>query len=244
MYKAVLSWIVLSAAAAANAQTLHVYGPGGPLAPMKECAELYSRQTHQAVQVTAGPERQWFAAAYKNADIIFDGADYMLTQFDQQHPGFLESGSRSELYRRAIGILVRKGNPKHIAALTDLIKPGIKILDVNGAGQLGVWEDLAGRNNDIEQLQKHIALSVADSADGTKQWNANLSFDAWITYASWQKRLSETTDLVEFPPEQKIYRGTPIAIAERSEHKKAAVSFLRFLKTDQAHAIFTKWGWE
>lgn len=118
----------------AASQTLHVYGPGGPLVPMKECAEVHTKQTHIPVEVMAGPEDKWMTSAQGNADVIYGGAEYMLTQFGQKHPGFLQDGSHWELYRRAIGILVRKNNPKHIRDLADLTKPGIKILDVNGAG--------------------------------------------------------------------------------------------------------------
>ena len=241
--KLLITMISLSLTAIAAGQTLHVYGPGGPLAPMKECAEVYTKQTHMPVEVIAGPEDKWMTSARGNADIIYGGAEYMLTQFGQQHPGFLQEGSRSELYRRAIGILVRKNNPKHIHNLTDLTKPGIKILDVNGAGQLGVWEDLAGREDLIGALQNHIAASAVNSAEGIKQWDENPSLDAWITYDSWQKRLPTTTDVVRFPREKTLYRGTPVAIASRSEQKTEAAAFIKFLHSEQAHAIFIKWGW-
>ena len=227
----------------AAGQTLHVYGPGGPIAPMKECAELYTNQTHIQVEVMAGPEDKWITSAQSNADIIYGGAEYMLTQFGQKHPGFLQEGSRSELYRRAIGILVRKNNPKHIHDLADLTKPGVRILNVDGAGQLGVWEDLAGRKNLIGPLQEHIAVSSVNSAEGIKQWDENPSLDAWITYDSWQKRLPTTTDLVRFPREMTLYRGTPVAIASRSEQKTEAAAFIKFLHSEPAHAIFLRWGW-
>jgi accessory colonization factor AcfC len=43
--------------------TLHIYGPGGPFAPMKECSDLFSKQTGIPVKVTAGPEATWIKAA-------------------------------------------------------------------------------------------------------------------------------------------------------------------------------------
>ena len=244
MYKQLLATIVFGVSTLAGAQSLHVYGAGGPLAPLKECAEAFTNQTQVSVEVTAGPESKWFAKAQGDADVVYGGAEYMLTQFDQQHPGFLQLGSRSELYRRAIGILVRKHNPKHIHVLADLTKPGIKILDVNGAGQLGVWEDLAGRQGLIASMQEHIGVSVENSAQGIKQWNEDPTLDAWITYASWQKRLVETTDLIALPPNNSLYRGTPIAIASRSTQRAAAAAFIQFLYSAQAHAIFVKWGWK
>jgi accessory colonization factor AcfC len=226
-----------------SAQTLHLYGPGGPLAVMKECAAVYQKSSGLEVVVEGGPEKEWFPAAQRDADLIFGGADYMLTQFALDHEGFLRKGSRVELYDRAMGILVRPGNPKAIRSLSDLTGPGVRILDVNGAGQVGAWEDLIGRLHLIAEFQRNIALSVPSTADGVKAWDAHPELDAWITYESWVKRLPTTTALVRLPEDERLYRGTPIAVAERSTHSEQAAAFIKFLQSPQAHAIFVKWGW-
>ena len=233
----------LSISTAGFAQSLHVYGPGGPLAPMKECAMLYQKTSGVQVVVQAGPEKQWFPAAQQDGDVIFGGADYMLTQFALDHEGFLLEGSRVELYDRAVGILVRPGNPKGIRSLGDLTNPGVHILDVNGAGQLGLWEDVAGRLQLISGFQHNVALSVANSAEGIKAWDARPELDAWVTYESWAKRLPTTTTLIQLPPSERLYRGTPIAVTGRSTNVQQATAFIKFLQTPQAHAIFVKWGW-
>ena len=235
--------LIASLAGSACAQTLHVYGPGGPLAPMKECAALYQQKTGVRVEVTAGPEEQWFAAADTDADIIFGGAEYMLTEFDLDHKGFLLSGSRVELYDRAVGILVRPGNPKHIRSLFDLAKPGVQLLDVSGAGQTGLWEDLAGRKGLIRGIAPNISVSVSNTAEGLKLWRTRPELDAWISYESWAKRMNGQADLVRLPESERLYRGTPAAIANRSTFQDQARSFLTFLQSSQAHAVFVKWGW-
>ena len=92
-----LTGVILCASmmAMAAGQSLHVYGPGGPLAPMKECAELYQQKTGVKVQVTAGPEKAWIDSAQTDADVVFGGAEYMLTQFDLEHKGFLRGRAQS-----------------------------------------------------------------------------------------------------------------------------------------------------
>ena len=62
----------------------------------------------------------------------------------------LDDKSRVELYVRPAGILVRKDNPKKIKSFDDLTRSGVRIVDVNGAGQLGLWEDLAGPRDSEE----------------------------------------------------------------------------------------------
>jgi accessory colonization factor AcfC len=228
----------------AQEPTLHVYGPGGPLGPMQECADMFGKTNHAQVVVTAGPEPKWFAQAQKDGDVIFGGADYMLTDFGLKHPGMLDDKSRVELYVRPAGILVRKGNPKNIRTLADLARTGVRIVDVNGAGQLGLWEDLAGRAGLIPGIQKNIAVSLGNSAEAISHWKSDPELDAWITYESWHYRLTDITDLVKLPKAQKLYRGTPIAITKAALNRALAEKFIAFLQTPQAHAVFQKWGWK
>lgn len=227
-----------------KARVLNVYGPGGPLGPMKECAEIFSQAHAVEVKVTAGPEDKWINQAQQDADIIFGGAEYMLTQFVQKHPGLVDEKTRAELYIRAAGILVRKGNPKRIKSLADLTKNGVRIVDVNGAGQLGLWEDMASARGLIPGIQKHIALSVGTSADAIEKWKAMPELDAWISYESWHYRLQDVTDLVRLPEKEKLYRGTPIAITTNSQNKELASEFIKFLQSAQGHTVFRKWGWK
>ncbi|MCG3088951.1 extracellular solute-binding protein [Sporosarcina cyprini] len=227
-----------------NDHVIRVYGPGGPLGPIKEAAEKFSAETGIQVEVTAGPEGKWIDQAKQDADIIFGGSEYMLQNFIFTYPEVIDTKSRTELYPRAAGILVRKGNPKKIESLEDLTKKGVKIIDVNGAGQLGLWEDLAGRKGLIEGISQNIKVSVKSSAEAIDLWKSNSSTDAWITYESWHYRLQDVTELVELPEEDKLYRGTPIAVTKITDQKKEAQQFINYLKTEESHEIFQKWGWK
>jgi accessory colonization factor AcfC len=237
-------FLCISLQVTAQQPVLRVYGPGGPLGPLQECADLFSAANQVKVVVTASPEPQWFSQAQKDADLIFGGADYMLTDFALRQPAILDEKTRVELYVRPAGILVRKGNPKNIKSIADLARPGVRILDVNGAGQIGLWEDVAGKLGLIPAIQKNIAVSVRNSVQALDQWRADPKLDAWITFESWAYRLSEVADLVRLPEAQKIYRGTPIAIAKTAPNRELAEKFIAFLQTDQAHAVFQKWGWK
>lgn len=224
--------------------TLYVYGPGGPFGPVNECARIFGEQNKFPVKVVAGPEKKWIAEAKQNADVIFGGAEYMLTQFTSDHPELIDALSRTELYKREAAILVRPGNPQNIRTVNDLTKPGIKLLDINGAGQLGMWEDIAGKQNLIAEIQKNIGGSYANTALGIEAWNKDHSYDAWISYASWHNRLKETTSLVKIPKKQTLFRGTPVAIAAITDQRESALAFIAFMKSPAGHAIFKKWGWE
>lgn len=227
----------------APVRVLHVYGPGGPLAPMQEAAERFGVERGVEVRVTGGPEAQWIDRARQDADLIYGGAEYMLSQFAMKHAGLVDGSTREELYVRASGVLVRKGNPKKIRTLEDLARPGIRLLDVEGAGQLGMWEDMAGTAVLIDGLQKNMAAVAGNTAEGIEKWRSMPELDAWITFESWHYRLKEETDLVRLPESQRVHRGTPIAITTISPEKALARDFIRWLKSPAGKAIFLKWGW-
>jgi accessory colonization factor AcfC len=195
------------------------------------------------VQVDGGPEERWLAKAEKDADLVFGGAEYMLSDFARRHPDFIDPATRASLWVRPAAILVRKGNPKRIRSLRDLSKEGVKLLDVNGAGQSGLWEDLAGRKGLVAALQKNIAVSTSNTAEGIAAWRSRPELDAWITFASWHERLRDETDVVPFPPADRLYRGTPIALTRRSKSRELALSFVDYLQTEECHALFRAAGW-
>jgi len=229
---------------AKSQDTLFVYGPGGTGAAMEEAAKVFSKKNSIPVKVIAGPEAKWIEQANNKADIIFGGAEYMLDQFIMHHPGMVDSTTRRELYKRGAGILVRPGNPKKITSLQDLTKPGLHLLNVNGAGQMGMWEDLAGRQNLIEGIQKNIKKSFANTALAIDAWKSDKSYDAIIIFSSWYYRLKDVSQLIKIPPAQTVYRGTPVAITTITNQKREAHQFIHFLLSAQGHSIFNKWGWE
>lgn len=235
------SFLAVTPLSFAQQQVLRIYGPGGPLEPMKECAAIFARDNGIRAEVVAGPESKWIEQAKKDADVIYGGAEYMLTQFIQRNPGVVDEKTRDSLWVRAAGILVRKGNPKKIRSISDLARQDVRIIDVAGAGQLGMWEDLAGEL--IPVIQRNIVISVPTSAEAIDIWKYDTTIDAWITYESWQLRLNDVADLVRLAPGRTVLRGTPIAVATTSDQGELARSFIRFLHTETAHAIFRKWGW-
>ncbi len=139
---------------------------------------------------------------------------------------------------------MRKGNPKGIKSLEDLTGPGIYLMEVNGEGSLGLWEDLAGRKGLIPDIRKKIAITVETNAEAIEKWEATPALDAWVTFESWHYRLKEITDLVKLPKDERVYRGTAAVATYFYKNREPARKFLEFLKTPECHAVFQKWGWE
>jgi accessory colonization factor AcfC len=228
----------------ATGQALRVYGPGGPKGPFEECAQQFAKQTGIPVVVTAGPESEWITRALGDGDLVYGGSEYMLTQTSLDHPCFLDEATRVTLYVHTSGVLVRPGNPKKIYTLEDLTAPGVKVLDVQGAAQLGMWEDAAGTATLMNGIRRNIRRWVATHADAIAQWNAHpADFDAWFTFASWHYRLLADTELAPLPPAQVVSRGTPVALTARTTQAGTARHFVAFMQSEAGRAIFQKWGW-
>lgn len=244
----VLSAIDQEAAFAEKATViLKAYGPGGPAPAMREAAKVFGAQRGITVEVIAGPTPTWKDQAMKDADLIFSGSEYMMTDFIRKDlPGLIDVSTIRSLYLRPSAILVRPGNPKGIKGVKDLARPGIKILVVEGAGQVGMWEDVAGRTGNIklvDGIRRNIGFFAVNSAEAKKIWNSDMTYDVWLIWTIWQKESPASADLVNTEPEHTIYRSCGIALTHRSEQKALAKEFVNFLQSNEGQEIFVKWGW-
>lgn len=226
---------------------LKAYGPGGPAPAMREAAKVFGDKRGIRAEIIAGPTPTWKDPATKDADLIFSGAEYMMTDFVQKDlPGLIDTATIRTLYLRPSAILVRPGNPKGIKGVKDLANPGLRVLVVQGAGQTGMWEDVAGRTGNVklvDAVRRNIGFFAPNSAEAKKIWSSDLSYDVWLIWTIWLKESPASADLINTEPENTIFRSCGIAITHRSEKKALAKEFVDFLTSAEGQEIFMKWGW-
>lgn len=214
---------------------------------MKEAATEFEKMSGVKVEVSAGPTGKWLDKAKSDADLIFSGSENMMTDFVYAMGDQLSHQNVTPLYLRSYAILVRPGNPKHIKGVEDLFKPGLKVLVVNGAGQTGTWEDMAGHRGDIRSviaLRKNIASYAKNSAEAKQTWVDNKSIDVWLIWNIWRFANPKLADIIPIEPGYTIYRDSAIAITTRAQEKKAAHDFVDFLQSKDGAKIFARWGWK
>lgn len=240
--------LALSNISSAQAQeTIYVYGPGGPAPAMKEAAAVFEKETGTKVEVTAGPTPKWIEQAKTKGDIIYSGSENMMTDFTYQLEGQIKSDQVIPLYLRPMAILVRPGNPKKIKGFEDITKPGVKVLVVQGAGQTGAWEDIAGRLGSIQtvrSLRSNIVDYAKNSALAKKAWIDQPDIDAWLIYNIWQVANPKLADVVEIEPQYAIYRDAGVVLTQRAQANPQAKDFIKFLQSEKGEKIFVKWGWK
>lgn len=237
--------LAVTTALGAQADTLRLYGPGGPTPAMKEAAAVFSAETGHKVEVTAGPASRWMDKARADADLIYSGSENMMTAFFAAHGDIVEE-SVIPLYMRPSAILVRKGNPDGFTGLRSLLQPGVNIMVVQGAGQVGMWEDAVGRMRNIGQLRAfrdNIVFRAPNSGVARQRWTEDSSIDAWLIWNHWQIDNPDLADMVAVEPDLAIYRDTGIGLTTRGTKNPVAADFITFLQSETSSRIFAAHGW-
>jgi len=242
----IILFFCMNAFVFAQRDTVYVYGPGGPYPPIKELAETFEKKNDIKIIITKGPADSWLNKAKENAELIYSGSEFMMTNFWYQLSDELNIAEVEPLYLRKSGLLVRPGNPKRIMALDDLLRPGLKILVVNGSGLTGLWEDILGQTRDIGKLKatrKNISYYAKNSAEAKQIWLKNPDVDVWITWNIWQKANVTFADFVELEDKYTLYRDFGIVLTNQGKGSSYAKAFFDYLQSNEAKPVFKKWGW-
>lgn len=226
---------------------VYVYGPGGPAPVLKELASMYEQKTGEKVIVTAGPASAWMEEASTKADVIYSGNSAMMDTFISKLGGKLSAEKIEVLNIREAGIIVRPNNPKKIKNFKDLLKKDIKVMVVNGAGQVGLYEDMAlkhGKRENLIALRKNIKVFAPNSKSAVESWNSDSSIDALIIWKHWANVIgSDKAEFVRSGKGSVVYRASEIAVVNDSPNAKQAQDFINFIKSPEAQKVWVENGW-
>jgi sulfate transport system substrate-binding protein len=153
--------------------------------------------------------------------------------------------------------VVRKGNPKHVQAWADLIKPGIEVITPNPFTSGGArWNVMAAYgamlkrgsspNYAIAYLSKlfdHIAVQDKSARESLQTFISGKG-DVMLAYENEALLAQKNGSDVDFVvPDQTILIENPVAVVSGSQHAQEARAFVDFLHTPQAQAIFASHGY-
>jgi accessory colonization factor AcfC len=154
-------------------------------------------------------------AAKTNADLFYSGSENMMTDFTSLFSGQIDPVTIDPIYARSAIIMVHPGNPKNIKGFEDLLRPGVTVIIVQGSGQTGLWEDIAGRAADvaiIRALRSNIVAFEPDTATAHGVWNGPNPPDAWIALASEHGAHPDESEAIPLRPNLSIIRDAGIAL--------------------------------
>jgi accessory colonization factor AcfC len=230
---------------------VYIYGPGGPAPAIKASSFAYTEK-HQDTEVfvDAGPTGNWLKRAQTvptQADIVFSGSEAMLDDFRKDF-NFVEE---TTIFARPSALLVRKGNPKDIKGIKDILgRQDVKVMVVQGAGQVGMWEDVIGRTGQVQNynLFKRLMVTAPNSGVALQKWkdkNDKDNVDVWLIWNHWQITNDDVADAVAIEPEYTIHRPATIALTDSGSKNKQAIAVYKYFTTDlTVTKIFKGLGWQ
>jgi molybdate transport system substrate-binding protein len=139
-------------------------------------------------------------------------------------------------------ILVRKGNPKGIRGLKDLLKPGTKLgLGDPDACAIGRTSKKILEKNNIkwEDVEENLAFPSLTVNELGMQIQAK-SLDAVIVWDAVAKYYSDYGDEILIPLEKNVISTIDIGVLKFTKHKELAEKFVDFVNSEAGKAILKK----
>ena len=244
-------WVALAAPAGAQpVAPIRVFGPGGPAPAMRAVAEAFRAAYGIPVEIIAGPTPGWAGRVPAEGDMIVSGAEYMMDDFMTQFREVLDPVTRTTLFLRPSALLVRRGNPRRITGLRDLLaRPPAeaRILATGGAGQVALWEDVAGRTGDLALLRamrERIVLVAPNTGAAQQEWRGKPdAYDVWLVWNHWQIAAPVHADLVEIEEPFRIWRSSGTVLTKTGAARAEVRRFAAFLAGPEGVQIFARFGW-
>jgi len=142
-------------------------------------------------------------------------------------------------------IFVRKGNPKNIRGLQDLLQPGLKLgLGDAKACAIGrtTQQILAKNNIAWEQIEKNVAFQSLTVNELGMQIQAQ-SLDAVIVWDAIARYYSEYGDQIPIPAEKNVISTVDIGVLKFTKNRELAEKFVDFLTSESGQEIFKKYDY-
>ncbi|WP_344660754.1 molybdate ABC transporter substrate-binding protein [Catenulispora subtropica] len=150
------------------------------------------------------------------------------------------SGTAATFVRNQLVIAVPKGNPKHIASLADLTKPGVKVVECAAQVPCG-----AAANKALTAA--NVKLTPVSLEADVKSTLAKLTLgeaDAALVYRTDALSVADKAEGVEFPESAQAVNDYPIAALAHSSNLAAAQAFVAFVQSAPEMSVLTAAGFQ
>ena len=202
---------------------------------------------------------QQFGAANGGATVKFNfaGSDQLATQINQGAPADVfasaapatmktvtdageADGQPAAFVKNQLVIAVAKGNPKGIAGLSDLTKPGLKVALCAEQVPCGAAakKALSAANLKITPVTQESDVKAALSKVTLGE------VDAALVYRTDTKAAADKIDGLEFPESAGAINEYPIVVLKNAPNKAAAAAFVAYVRSDKGQAVLDKAGFQ
>ena len=242
----IMATLLIHTQVRAENKALLVFAGAASKPPTEEAAKVFASKTGLKV------------------DLLFGGSGYVLSQMilgkkgDIYFPGssdFMETAKRKgavyqETERKVVYLVpamnVRRGNPKNIRKLSDLVAPGLRVAIARpdtvcvGLYAVEIIEKHLTKAQ-IKALRKNI-VNYTESCEKTATTISLNTADAvlgWSVFQYWDPERIATVNLAKEEISRVGY--IPIAVSQFTKDKGSAQKFIDFILSGEGQAIFRKY---
>jgi len=167
--------------------------------------------------------------------------------------GYLDNNSISIFTRNKLALIVPKANPGKIHNLTDLARPGIKIVvgtkDVPvGNYTLQILEKLSKDPTFGPEYKQKVLSNVVSQETNVNYVVSKIALgeaDAGFAYRSdVTTELADKVARIEIPDEYNIIARYPIGITKQSKYPVQAMEFIKLVKSSDGNDVLKKFGFD
>ncbi len=219
---------------------LLLYCGAGIRPPVEEIAQTFERE-HGVKIVTDYAGSEVLLSKIKLArrgDLYMPGDQYYVDQAAKE--GMILS--QKALCHFVPTILVQKGNPKNIAGLEDLLRPGLKLgLGDAKACAIGrTTKQIFAKNNIAwEDVEKNLAFQSLTVNELGMQIQAG-SLDAVIVWDAIARYYSEHGTQVPIAVEKNVISTVNIGVLTFTKNRSLAEEFVEFAASPLGREVFSK----
>lgn len=176
-----------------------------------------------------------------DADVFFSAATKQMDALAEE--GLVEESSVKDLLENKIVLIVLKGQEGNYSKFEDIANASTVALGdpasvpagqyaQEALGNLGLWDAVSAK------------ASFGTNVTEVLNWVAEGSADAGVVYATDAATKDDTVSVVAEAPADSLAEPViyPVGLVENSTKKDAAEKFMEFLSSDDAAAVFEKYG--
>jgi molybdate transport system substrate-binding protein len=255
IFAVVISVLVLATSAcyAQESKELTVFTAASLTGAFTEIGQMYKNETNISVAFN------------------FDGSQVLRTQIENgayadifvsanakqmnlmKNEGFMNNSSITVFTKTKPVMIVPKDNPAKIQNISDLAKPGIKIVigtkDVPiGDYTLQILAKLANDSAHGPGFRKLVMANVVSNETNVNYITSKVALgeaDAGFAYKSdITKDLSSKITKIEIPDKYNVIATYPMGILKQSKYTPQAQEFINLVKSDKGMAVLEKYGFE
>ncbi|AEW96396.1 MULTISPECIES: molybdate ABC transporter substrate-binding protein [Streptomycetaceae] len=168
-------------------------------------------------------------------------ADALVTADTKTMDGLREeTGTPTVIAKNRLTIVTAPGNPKKITGLSDLAKPGLKVV-------LAAPEVPVGRYGKKVLDAQHVTVHPVSQEPSVRSVLGKVELgeaDAGIVYVTDAKAGGAKVSTVTVPDARNAIAAYPAATLKGSAHAKAAADFVAWLDSPQAQSILRAAGFQ